>query len=171
MHTTILKNTASVEIAFTTYLAQYQALIWKVAGMYISDYEERKDLVQEIIIQLWKAYPKYDSQKANISTWTYRIALNVSISYLRKGATYKKHQEAISNTQQLVQWTAPKADERLEYLYKLIEQLKPLEKAVLTLHLDACKNKEIAEILGMTASNVSTRLLRVKEKLKNLITQ
>jgi RNA polymerase sigma-70 factor (ECF subfamily) len=124
------------------------------------------DLVQEIVLQLWKSFPKYDSS-FKFSTWAYRIGLNICISYVRKtivrNNAIKEYKEFIKvdideNSQEI---------ENLNRLYTVFEILKPIERAIITLNLEGCSNKEIAEIIGISANNVSTRILRIKNKLKN----
>lgn len=164
----MLEESSTTEVQFAEYLDGYKNLIIKVAGAYCSDFEERKDLIQDIILQLWRAYPSYDGSAA-LSTWTYRVALNVSISYLRKETARKKREDQYRQNLDILHWEDPVVDERLELLYRIIEKLKSLDKAVLILSLEGCKNTEIAEIMGMSASNVSTRLYRVKEQLKSFV--
>lgn len=162
-----MKNPSHTEDEFVHFLESYKRLIVKVAGIYCSDTEERKDLVQDIVLQLWKSFPNYDPKYAR-STWTYRIALNVSISHLRKAKTREKTREGFTAEDQLVCLDVEYRDERLEHLYRLIGQLQPLEKALIMLQLEGCQNKEIADIMGMSASNVSTKLQRIRKKLKSL---
>lgn len=153
------------EADFTELIEKNKKLIYKVANAYCRDYEDRKDLVQEIILQLWKSFQKYDSNFA-VSTWMYRIALNVSISYLRKETARKKTFDTFSIEHGMLESDETIAtDENLKLLYEIIDRLKPLDKAVIILFLDGCKNKEISEIMGITESNVSTKIHRIKEFL------
>ncbi len=154
--------------AFEQFLEDHKQLILKVAGIYCGDQEHRKDLVQDIILQLWRSFPSYNKEFA-LSTWMYRIALNVSISFLRKETTRKKTYEGLHREGDLLYYQDPQMEARLEQLYQHMEELKPLEKATLILHFDGRKHQEIAEILGMTESNVSTRIHRIKTLLKSKI--
>jgi RNA polymerase sigma factor (sigma-70 family) len=165
-----LKEPNLQEELFVDFLEKNKGLIVKVAGVYCYDHDERRDLIQDIILQLWKSFPKFDDAYS-ISTWTYRIALNVSISYLRKMTTRKKTLAIYQRQTEFMQWDAPAVDERLEQLYHSIDFLKPVDKAIIILHLDGLKNKDVAEILGLPPTNVSTKLLRIKETLsKHLAT-
>lgn len=159
-----MKAAALQEEEFLDFLERNKGLIVKVAGIYCYDHDERRDLIQDIILQLWRSYPKFDNS-SSLSTWTYRIALNVSISYLRKITTRKRTQQVYREQVEFVQWDAPFIDERLEQLYRYINFLKPLDRGIVILHLDGVKNKEIAEITGLKPTNVSTRLERIKQKL------
>ncbi|MFT3701050.1 MAG: RNA polymerase sigma factor [Agriterribacter sp.] len=161
-----MKPTALQEEAFLNFLEGNKALIVKIAGIYCYNHIDRQDLIQDIILQLWKAFPTFDKVHAS-TTWTYRIALNVSISHLRKATTRKKTQNEYGQYAGLLQWNEHVVDERLEQLYNYINFLKPVEKAIIILHLDGVKNKEIAEIVGISATNTSTRLDRIKEKISN----
>ena len=157
----------SQELQFTEYINSHKNLILKVVSVYCYNSDERKDLVQEIVLQLWKSFPKYDSS-FKFSTWAYRIALNVSISYVRKTTVREK---AIKEYKEFIEVDIAEnsqENEKLQRLYKVFEVLKPIERAIITLNLEACSNKEIAEIIGISANNVSTRILRIKNKLKNL---
>lgn len=153
---------------FIDYLDGYKKLIVKVASAYCYESEERKDLIQEISLQLWKAFSNYDSS-VTLSTWTYRIALNVSISFLRKETSRKRREVEYQRRNELLEWHDPLPDERLELLYRSMDHLKPLDKAILILIFEGCKNTEIAEVMGISPSSVSTKLHRIKEQLKSLI--
>ena len=154
------------EQQFVTYLEGQIKLIAKVARAYCSDEEERKDLIQDIITQLWQSYSKYDNTYA-LSTWTYRIALNVSISYLRKKSTRQKKQSEYQQQHEHFPPDDSSADEKLNRLYQFIEHLKPLDKAIIVLQLEGLGNNDISEVMGMTVSNISTRKNRIKEELKH----
>lgn len=160
-----MKDFKKYETEFIEYLEGYKKLITKVARIYCKNTEDQKDLIQEIIIQLWKSFPKYD-KTYSVSTWTYRIALNVSISYLRKESSRTKNHFIFLQEIEPLQTDDSLHDERLEKLYRFIELLKPIDKAIIILTLENCSNKEISEVMGMTTSNVSTKKLRIKEELK-----
>ncbi len=144
----------------------HKKLVFKVANIYGRTLEDKKDLSQEIILQLWKAFPKYDSAYA-LSTWIYRIALNVSISFYRKEQTRQKTRTAYEQHIALMEWKEEGVteNEQLQQLYAFINQLKSLEKAIIILYLEGHRNKEISEIMGMSVTNVSTKIHRIKTKL------
>lgn len=156
------------ELEFTELLEKHKKLIFKVANIYCKNPEDRKDLIQEIIIQLWKAYPKYDSTFA-ITTWFYRIALNVSISYYRKAKSQKiksvTESEYIFNIIETPEIDTNR-NEQLELLYQFINELKELDKALMLLYLEEKKQDEIAIILGISKTNVATKIGRIKKQLK-----
>lgn len=152
------------EQEFLAILENHKHLVFKIANAYCYEEDARKDLVQEIVLQLWRAFPKYDPE-FSLSTWIYRIALNVSISQLRKESTRKKRQEEYSHILELQEDGSMFDNEQIRQLYRFIEGLKPLDKAIMILFLEEKGNKEIGEIMGITASNVSTRIHRIKQKL------
>lgn len=156
----------SLETNFLEYLEGYKKLIVKVARIYCRDPEERKDLIQDIVIQLWRAFPNYDATYA-VTTWTYRIALNVAISFLRKATTRNNSWHSLQEHFEWLQIQETTADEHLDQLYRFIDRLKPIDKAIIIQYLDGCKNKEIADVMGMSVTNISTRKQRITEELKS----
>jgi len=154
------------ELQFNEYIKSHKNLILKVTSVYCYNSEERKDLVQEIVLQLWKSFPKYDSS-FKFSTWAYRIALNVCISYVRKTIVRNKAIQEYKDFIEIDIVENSEESENLNRLYQVFNILRPIEKAIITLNLEECSNKEIAKIIGITPTNVSTRILRIKNKLKN----
>jgi RNA polymerase sigma-70 factor (ECF subfamily) len=142
----------------------HKALIVKVASAYCQDRTSRTDLISEIILQLWQSFPKYDNTYA-FSTWTYRIALNVSISNLRKEKSRKKTESAYLQMKHILEWSDENSEQRMVKINEIINHLKPMDKAIMIMILDGCKNQEIAEVLGISLSNVSTRTSRVKQQI------
>ena len=161
-------NSSATEEKFRLLIDQHKGIIYKVSSSYCRNAEDRKDLVQEIIIQLWISFGKYDS-RYKWSTWIYRIALNVSIAFYRKE---KRRRHSISPlSDNLLDVIKDKEQERLEadiaLLYEFIDRLKKLDKALMILYLDNHSYREIADILGITETNVATKLNRIKKKLKH----
>lgn len=150
-------------------------LIFKIVNSYCKNFEDRKDLEQEITIQLWNSFDKYDSNY-KYSTWIYRIALNVAISFYRK---QKSRQSRFTSVpEDSLFFVADKEnysfelDEKLSFLQNFINQLDELNKALMLLYLDEKKYDEIAEILGLSKTNVATKISRLKTKIsKELKTQ
>jgi RNA polymerase sigma-70 factor (ECF subfamily) len=153
---------------FPTFLESHKGIVFKVCQTYCQQAVERKDLAQEIIIQLWKAFPRYDpAYKA--STWVYRIALNVAISYHRK---LVKRRESPADLN-LVSFHPGQQEEdpRLHLIYELIYQLDDLNKAIILLYLEDYNYKEVAAVVGLTETNVASKINRIKKKLKKLAQQ
>lgn len=152
---------------FEEVIRLHKAILYKVARVYCTDDGERQDLVQEMMIQIWLSVHKYND-KFKITTWLYRIALNVAISYYRKNTTRSKHQIGLEEIS-LHKPTHEDADDneqQLGLLEKFIDELKEIDKALMLLYLEDKSQLEISEILGISVSNVGTKTARIKEKLK-----
>jgi RNA polymerase sigma factor (sigma-70 family) len=149
---------------FAVLLQQHERLVYKVCSLYTDDTEDRKDLFQEIVLQAWMSYPRFNHE-AKVSTWLYRVALNTAISHKRK---QKKHIVAGNDTmlQQLEDQKDASYAEEYKMMHRMINELPRLDKALVLLYLEDNSYQEIAEILGISASNVGTRLNRIKEKMK-----
>lgn len=145
-------------------MEKHKRLIVKIASSYFKDRVYRDDLLQEITLQLWKSFPKFN-QEVSSSTWVYKIALNVSISFFRKEQNRKKVMTNYQRDANIYELTEEHLEEKLEQLYALIGALNPIEKAIIILHLEGCKNAEIAEVIGTSISNISTKINRIKTKL------
>lgn len=152
---------------FISVIKENQNLIFKICYSYCSNHEDRKDLQQEIMVQLWNSFGKFDG-RVKISTWIYRVALNTAISFYRKDCKYKEKFVSIDATiislPNLV--SGSEQDEKLSLLYKFIENLNELDKALILLYLDDNSYKAIAEILGISETNVATKINRIKNKLR-----
>jgi RNA polymerase sigma factor (sigma-70 family) len=157
--------TQQQETAFVQMIQQHQRLIYKVCSIYAAGSGEKEDLAQEIILQAWKAYPGFKGQSA-ISTWLYRISLNTAINYKRK----QNRSPQIIYPEELLYHPGESLSDANNEEHKLLQQmiagLPPLDKALILLYLEDKTYKEIAEIIGISASNAGTRLNRIKEKLK-----
>jgi RNA polymerase sigma factor (sigma-70 family) len=144
-----------------------KGIIYKITNSYCKDPEDRKDLVQEIISQLWKSFDNYSDQY-KYSTWIYRIALNVAISYYRKENRRKTIStplsEGIFSFADLHENT--ETESNLGFLQLFILDLKDLDKALMLLYLEEKSHKEIAEIIGISETNVATKVGRIKAFLK-----
>jgi len=137
---------------FESLLQQHGGIIRKVAFGYARNESDRKDLMQDILLQLWKAYPRY-SPDGRFSTWMYRIALNVPISYLRKHTRPGRETVQVDESQHDIapeQSSPPEMEERLTMLRQVIGKCPPLDRALLLLYLDDRSYREIASVLGLT---------------------
>lgn len=145
----------------------HKGIVYKIAHAYCSSTEDRKDLVQEIIFQLWKSYHKYDAQY-KYSTWIYRIALNTAISFYRKEKTRREINYPFSGDLLVGPDTAynPEKDEQLAMLQQFIASLKDLDKALVLLYLEEKSLQEIAAIMDLSVTNVATKISRIKKQLQ-----
>jgi len=152
---------------FIYLIRQNKKLIFKVCNAYCHDPEDRKDLVQEVIIQLWRSFDKYNS-KYKLSTWMYRIALNTAISHYR--ADRKRKSATIPIDDNLMDFAdendSKELDSKVILLYNFINQFDELNKALMILYLDNNSYKDIAEVLGITETNAATKIGRLKQQLK-----
>ncbi|MDZ7771754.1 MAG: sigma-70 family RNA polymerase sigma factor [Balneolaceae bacterium] len=146
-----------------------QKIIHKVCGMYCDNEEDRKDLFQEMLVNLWKSYPSFRGD-AKFTTWMYRVCLNVAFQQLRKR---DKSREYTTSPGDFDRMRMPGKEElpenELNLLYKAIAQLSEIEKAIVMLYLEAKGNEEISEIIGISQNNVRVRMTRIRKKLKKIV--
>lgn len=155
-----------MEQQFVETINQHQGILHKVCRIYCHNTTEREDLFQEMVLQLWKAFPSFRSE-AKITTWMYRIALNTAISGLRKKRINTTELDNI--LYQVEDKSEPSTEDDLQQLYKAINLLTDIEKSIILLYLEDKPYEEIADITGITANYVAVKMSRIKEKLKNNI--
>jgi RNA polymerase sigma-70 factor (ECF subfamily) len=161
--------TAAIALSseFQALLAAHRGIVLKVAASYARSPEDRADLAQDIAMQLWQAWPAYDASRT-FSTWMYRVALNVAISWQRR-ETHRRH-EALDDDAQAQLTGALDVDvearEQLALVQRAMRSLSEVDRALLLLHLEGCSHRESAEVLGTTEGNVATRLNRIKSHLR-----
>jgi RNA polymerase sigma-70 factor (ECF subfamily) len=141
--------------------------IRSLCRVYYPGSEDQKDAFQDIILQLWKSFDTFRGE-ANISTWIYRVSLNTILNKKRNDQK-SISVEPMDTLHQNV--CTANADDNLELLYILIQSLKDIDKAIVVLYLEGYQNKEIAEILKMSTTNVATRFNRLKSELKKFNTK
>lgn len=153
---------------FISVIKENQKLIFKICYSYCSNPENRKDLQQEILMQIWNSFSKFDG-RVRISTWIYRIALNTAISYYRNDCKHKNRKVSIDASiisLSNFEYDGSEQDEKIAMLYRFIAGLNEMDKALILLYLDDNKLKEIADILGISETNVATKISRIKKRLK-----
>ena len=153
---------------FTKVIKANEGLIYKITTLYTDGTQDRKDLYQEIVYQLWKSFDTYKEQ-SKLSTWMYPVALNTAIFHLKQT---KKRVDTIPFELEMERMTEEgdnAGEERIKILYEHIQHLNLLEKGIILLYLEAKSHEEIAEIVGISTSNVGTKISRIKEKLKSQI--
>lgn len=162
------KSTISdrLEQEFLSTIKEYERVIYKVCYLYTTPHITLSDLYQETIINLWRAYPKF-RHECKISTWIYRIALNTCISFIRK---QKNIPEIVTLTHEVnsIMEEQDTLQSMLKELYLLINRLGQLDKSIILLYLEEKSYEEIAEITGLTLTNVATKLSRIKDKLRKM---
>lgn len=159
---------------FEALLREHQRIVFKVANVYAHDAHAREDLAQEIAAQLWRSFQSFDAARAKFSTWMYRVALNVAISHVRStkraGADLlesldDEHCESIA-AGDASHVEALQRDERTAALHAFIRSLDPLNRALVLLYLEDRSYAEIADVLGISETNVATKLNRIKHTLR-----
>lgn len=160
----------TAEADFEARLRLHAGIVRKVAGSYAWNPHDRDDLMQDIVAALWQAWPRYDPSRP-FATWMYRVALNVAISQVRGETRRRRHHVAYDADVHHAE--APNRDladdEQLILLQRAMQSLDPLNRALLMLHLDERSHREIADVLGISESNVGTKLTRLKERLRNTL--
>ncbi|MBO9729436.1 MAG: sigma-70 family RNA polymerase sigma factor [Chitinophaga sp.] len=150
--------------AFLSVIQQHQGILHKLCRLYRDSPEDREDLFQEMIYQLWKSFPSY-AGNAKISTWIYRIALNTAL------AGFRKRRISITYTDALPDIPAPEntGTQQQYQLFAALRQLSDAEKAIIALYLDDFSYQEIAGIIGIAENYVGVKINRIKTKLKNIL--
>ena len=151
---------------FYNIIEQHRGILHKVARAYCTNEDDRQDLIQEMMIQVWQSLNRYNNQ-IKISTWLFRISLNIAISFYRKNATRANKFTMLNDqTAQIPTEDKTSNERQFNLLEQFISELKELDKALMILYLENKSHTEIAEILGMSVSNVGTKIGRIKDKLK-----
>lgn len=161
------QDNVTIEQTFLPLVRQYERVIYKVCYLYTTRQATLSDLYQEVVLNLWKAYPRF-RRECKVSTWIYRIALNTCISFIRKE---KNVPEIVTLTQEADAMTEDNDDEwkeMIRQLYRMIGRLGQLDKSIILLYLEEKNYEEIAEITGLTVTNVATKISRIKDKLKKM---
>lgn len=154
---------------FLQIITQNQGIIHKVCGIYCDTLEDREDLFQEIVAQLWHSFPRFRNE-AKVSTWMYRVALNTAITHFKKEKRRPDRDDLQQNTFHLVQDEYDETIElQLKNLHGAIARLTGIEKSITLLYLEDKSYEEIAEIVGITQNYVRVKMNRIKTKLKKLM--
>ena len=162
------KNTNDVNETFLALVNRHRAMLERVCHIYEDRAEERKDLFQEVVFQLWKSYPTFRGE-ATAKTWMYRVALNTAITAVRQQSSRPEHvelQEDASTRPGEASLEAKRIG-RMEMLYHAIRSLNKVDRAVVTLYLEGFEYREISETLGLSETNVGVKLSRVRAKLQD----
>jgi RNA polymerase sigma factor, sigma-70 family len=148
---------------FLHHISQHQGIIHKICRLYRHSKEDREDLFQEIVFQLWKSVPGFEGA-SRFSTWMYRVALSTAM------AGFRKKQPDIFYTHELPHThEEPEPDDQRERLFNALAQLNDGDKALITLYLEGLTYREIADITGITQMHVGVKLNRVKTKIQQLL--
>lgn len=160
---------AEAQQQFATLLENHRGIVLKVAHSYAWNPDDRADLAQEIATQAWRAFHGYDLDRP-FSTWLYRIALNVAISFVRGDGLRRRHAIPLDETlHDPADTRAMDPDQQLQIkaLQAFIAALKPLDRALMLLYLEDRGYRDIADILGISETNVATKISRLKQRIRN----
>lgn len=166
---TVTPLAAAPVATFESLVAAHRGIIVKIAASYCRDPHDRADLVQDIALQLWRAWPSYAHDRP-FSTWMYRVALNVAVSHRRRHHGRSQAEALDESHHQLVGDHDVDAEdrERLALVQRAMQGLGGFDRALLLLHLEGCSNRESGEVLGISEGNVATRLGRIRQQLRRL---
>ncbi|MGK6353453.1 RNA polymerase sigma factor [Parapedobacter sp. DT-150] len=152
------------ETLFLRLIDEHQGIIHKICRLYRDSKEDREDLFQEIVFQLWKSIPSFKGT-AKFSTWMYRIALSTAIAAFRKKRPDIRYTESLPDEQDVQQ----EPSEHRERLFEALKRLNDADKALITLYLEDLSYQEIAEISGISENNVGVKLNRIKNRIQELL--
>ncbi len=154
-----------VEKIYLQKIEEHKGIILKVVNLYADDFEDRKDLYQEIVLQSWSAYPRF-KEESKFSTWLYKISLNVAITFLNK---LKKMTSVKENLSSEIFYEPTELSERAYSLYQAIKQLSEVDRGIIALHLDGFDNTEISQITVLSKGNTNVKLHRIKQQLTTIL--
>ncbi|MBR2239599.1 MAG: sigma-70 family RNA polymerase sigma factor [Prevotella sp.] len=162
----------TLERQFAQTVAEHKSTIYTVCYMFSQDADEVNDLFQEVLVNLWKGFESFE-HRSDIKTWIYRVALNTCISIDRKKKKVRtilqRRQSEVRLTMDINLFEDRDEDTRqVDMLHKRISKLQPFDRAIVLLWLENLPYEEIGQIVGITAKNVSVRLFRIREQLKQM---
>jgi RNA polymerase sigma factor (sigma-70 family) len=157
------------EQQFEEHIKEHEALLHTVCRIYAYTAADHQDLFQDIVVHMWQAYPKFKAE-AKFSTWLYRVAINTAISGRRKKKNFITSYDPVNMSFHVTEDDSRWAEEevRLQQLYKAIERLNEVEKAIVMLYMEERSYEEMEEVLGISAATLWVKMNRIKEKLRNL---
>lgn len=147
------------EEEFAELIQEHSGILFKVIHLYVDHEEDRRDLYQEILIQVWKSFKRFKGQ-SKFSTWLYRVALNTTLTFQKKE---QKRRNLPAPDMEVIPDEG--GSDMKDMLYRLVKQLTEIDRMIMTLHLDSYSNKEIAAITGMTTNHINVKLHRLKGQI------
>jgi RNA polymerase sigma-70 factor (ECF subfamily) len=158
---------SAIDSAFIQHVNDHLDIARKVSRIYFPDADDRDDAIQEMMYQLWRSYPAFDG-RSKFSTWMYRVCLNTALTYRRNSK--RRQMEKLSSLHENIPDTQQKTnEEEIKLLLDAVATLSPLNKAIMLLYLEDMTYEEIASVTGLTKSNVSVKLVRIKKELEALL--
>lgn len=160
------QNECTKRERYVALIENHKGIIFKIARSYCYEVSDREDLIQEIMAQIWRSLDSFNDD-FKITTWMYRVALNVAVSFYRKDKSNEyQHQEVKDQLLTYDMGEESQRSEEVDKLYSFIGELNDIDKAIVLMYLEGESQSEIASNMDISVSNVSTRLGRIKQKLK-----
>lgn len=159
--------TETVDNTFVQQINQNLDIARKVCRIYFSDASDREDVLQEMMYQLWRSYRSFDG-RSKFSTWMYRVCLNTALTYRRNSSRRKTESLSVFH-ENIPDQPSGNEEEAISLMYDAISTLSPVNKAIVLLYLEDMSYDEIASITGLTKSNVSVRLVRIRKELETVL--
>ena len=155
---------------FINAIKNNEGILYKISSIYTNSIDDRNDLMQEIIYQLWKSFDSFN-QESSFSTWMYRVSMNVAVYHLK---ITKRKVLTVPLNEKFLDFYEPGNDgfeENMQLFKQLLDKLNLLDKGIIILYLENKSHEEISEIVGISKSNVGTKISRIKSKLEKQITK
>jgi RNA polymerase sigma-70 factor, ECF subfamily len=161
------------EALFRKWIGERGGMVWKVARAYTRTAEDCQDLAQEILLQVWRSLPQFEGRSSE-STWCYRVALNTALAWRRNEGRRQARQQPlieVEDTAAIGSSGVENSEQReaVERLYAAIRELSKTDAALVLLYLDDLSYRQMAEVLGISESNVGVKLMRAKKMLGELL--
>jgi len=157
-----------VKEEFIALISKHQGILQKICNIYFYRSPYKEDYYQEMLIRLWKSYPDFKNQSA-FSTWLYRVALNTAIDIIRKQSLQPRHTELSKFEYNIAASESNTESDQKDKLYRAINHLSDIEKAIIVLHLEEYSYAEIGEIIGISEGNAGVRINRIKNQLIKIL--
>ncbi len=153
---------------FILLIQQHEGILYKISKLYMDKDEDKEDLLQEMILQLWRSYPCF-SGKSEFSTWMYRVCLNTALTHYKREKRQSSTHEFLRISFHNESIPCEEDDEQISLFYKAVRELSKVEKALIFLFLEGQSHKQIAQNLGITEGNARVKLNRTKNKIQSII--
>ncbi len=163
-----MKSQQPADPAFVDQIYEHQGILRRICSVYASSPEDREDLYQEILLQSWRSFASFNGQ-AKFSTWLYRVALNTALLRRRRSAGQPAIRFQAEGDMDGAVEDRSEGDMDVALLQRCIQELPALNRAIVLLYLEQRPYEEIAEITGLSRSNISVRLVRIKDELRQLL--
>lgn len=155
------------ESLYIEMMNENKSLIYKISSIYTHTPEDRKDLMQDIAYQLWRSFDTFE-HRSRLSTWLYKVSMNTALHFLKKKNRSISKRALVMDELPYVNATSDTKTDALQKMMSTIQSLAPMDKGIILLYLEERSHQEIADIIGLSVTNVGTKIQRIKQKLKKL---